>query len=154
MARSERLSNQLIEIVARTISPQGRAFAEFNPKGGVTFGKKHGGLNIEREGARDPTIGSIRLEDRRDLISDCKKPLNVAAEATSVLAGAVVLDGVVRNRSARRVAIGLLGGVVVWMGARVMVEICAQTIDSLNERIALLDKMASSAPQKQPPAKR
>ncbi|HUD09899.1 MAG TPA: hypothetical protein VMR77_03825 [Patescibacteria group bacterium] len=152
MAKTERLSDQLIEIIASRAHPQGKAFAEFKPggHGRVIFGKKHGGLNVEREGAASPTIGSLRLEDRRDIISKCKKPLNVAAEATSVLAGAIVLDGAVRNRSARRVAIGLLSGVAVWMGARVVVEICDQTINSLNERIVLLDKMVRPTPQEQP----
>jgi len=160
---TERLSNQFIETAARKIRPPGKAFAEFERgnRKRVAFGKIHRGFyvergrvvgpRVERERASSPTIGILRLEDRRYIISKCKKPLNVVAEATGVLAGAVVLDGTVRNRSARRVAIGLLGGAAVWMGTRVVVEICEQTINSLNDRIALLGQLAKSVPQEQPP---
>ena len=162
MAETARLSNQLIEATARKLRPQGRVFAEFDPKtrGHVVFGKIHRGFHVEgekvigprveRERASSPTIGSIRLEDRRDLIAKCKAPLNIAAEATIVLAGSIALDGFVRNRSSRRVVSSLLGGAVIWVGTRVAVEICDQTIGNLNERITLLDKMAAEAPQKQP----
>jgi len=153
MAKTERLSDQLVEAVARKVWPQGKAFAAFVPDGHgrVVFGKIHKGLygevRVEREGAASPTIGSMRLEDRRDIISKCEKSLNLAAETTSVLAGIVALDGVVRNRSAKRVVAGFVGGVTVWMGARVVGEICDQTTDNINKRIALLDEMANAAAQ-------
>ena len=153
MPKSERLSNQFIITVASKLWPQGKAFAEFKPNGRVVFGKKHGGLDVEREKAKSPTIGSIRLEGRRDIISKCEKSLNLAAEATGALAGIVAFDGVVRNRSARRVFTGFLGGAVVWTGARVIGEICDQTIENINERIVLLDRMATSTPQEQLPQK-
>jgi hypothetical protein len=160
MAETIRLSNQFIEVAARKIWPQGKAFAEIESGeyGRVVFGKIHRGFHVEgervigprveRERAASPTIGSIRLEDRKAILSKCKTPLNIAAEATGMLAGVVALDGAVRNRSSRRVVSSILGGVAVWIGTRVVVEICDQTIENLNERIALLDKMATKAPQK------
>lgn len=148
---AKRLSDQLITVVASTIHPQGRAFAEFKPNGHVVFGKKHGGLNVEREKANSPTIGSIRLEGRRDIISKCEKSLNLAAEATGALAGIAAFDGIVRNKSARQVAVGCVGGIAVWMGTRVVGEICDQTRENLNERIVLLDKMVTAIPQEPKP---
>jgi hypothetical protein len=163
MAETVRLSNKFIEATARKIWPQGKAFAEIESGeyGHVVFGKIHRGFHVEgervvgprveRERAASPTIGSIRLEDRRAIISKCKAPLNIAAEATGILAGVVAIDGAVRNRSARRVVSSILGGAAVWIGTRVVVEICDQTIENLDKRITLLDKMASATPQEPKP---
>jgi hypothetical protein len=140
------LSELLMQTVADKIWPQGRPFAEPNPKGGVTYGKNFGGGDRDEEHSDSPTLGSIRLGDRRGVIVRCETSLHYAVKAAVVLTGLGTLKGV-GDKSVREVIIGSVGGTVVATGARVVEEVCSKTVENLDGRIALLDKMASEAPQ-------
>jgi hypothetical protein len=144
------LSELLMQAVADKVWPQGRPFVEPNPKGGVTYGKRFGGGDRDEEYSRSPTIGSIKLEDRREVVSKCETSLHYAVKAAVALTGMGTFRGVV-DRSAREIIASGIGGAAVATGIRVVEEVCSQTVVSLNERIALLDKMASEAPQKPKP---
>jgi hypothetical protein len=148
---SERgFSGQLIETVARKVHNQGRPFVTHHSDGKVTVGVLLGGLKRPRSKTFDnPTIASVRLEDRRGRVHRSGQTLRFTAKAAAVLTGTSMLHGIA-DRSFKKTVLSGAGGTALVMGLEVAGMILDQTEDSINQRIDLLNKRVTSAPQAEP----
>jgi hypothetical protein len=84
-----------------------------------------------------PNDASIELTQRRKLIANCQLSLHLGVKTAVALTGLGALKGV-RDRSARELVVISVSGAVVATGARVVEEICSQTVKNIDGRLRQL----------------